>query len=209
MVFEIKMFQSEQPNQQKQRYGDTPVMRLACATRPPAVTGRCFGRYGAYARPRMHHLLLVIFVLLAFTANAQQVETSPGMTKDRLHDLILEVGSDVLISGNMVQFTYDGAILLCISDSAADRMRIISPIIELSEIESEQLLMALAANFHTVLDARYAISDGVMYAAYIHPLRPLSDEEVYSAIRQVARARNTFGDEYTSGELFFGGGTAP
>ncbi len=157
----------------------------------------------------MHYLFLAFFVLLASVANAQEADIAPGMTEGRLHDLILEIGSDVLISGSMVQFTYDGAVLMCISDSAADRMRIISPIIELSEIEGEQLILALAANFHTALDARYAISDGVVYAAYIHPLRPLSDEEVHSAIRQVARARNTFGDEYTSGELFFGGGTAP
>ena len=157
----------------------------------------------------MRHFSLAIFVLLASIADAQEVDVSRGMTQDRLHDLILEVGSDVVIAENMVRFTYDGADLLCISDVSADRMRIISPIVELSEVDSEQLLIALAANFHTALDARYAISDGVIYAAYIHPLRPLSDEEVLSAVRQVARARNTFGTEYSSGELFFGGGSAP
>ena len=189
------------PDQRRKLFASRTVTRLS----PRALCGPD----GAYARTRMHYLFLAFFVLLASVANAQEADIAPGMTEGRLHDLILEIGSDVFISGNMVQFSYDGATLMCISDTVADRMRIISPIIELSEIEGEQLILALAANFHTALDARYAISDGVVYAAFIHPLRPLSDEEVYSAIRQVARARNTFGDEYTSGELFFGGGTAP
>ena len=157
----------------------------------------------------MRHIFFSTIILFVVAANAGEAPVSTPMTQERLHDLILEVGADVLISANVVRFSYDGANLLCISDAAADRMRIISPIVELSETDSEQLLLALAANFHSVLDARYALSDGVIYAAYIHPLGPLSDEEVISAIRQVARARNTFGDEYSSGELFFGGGSAP
>ena len=104
-----------------------------------------------------------------------------------------------------MQFTYDDVRLICISDTSADRMRIISPIVALAEIDSEQMLLALAANFHTVLDARYALSEGVIYAAYIHPLSPLSNAEVLSAIRQVATAKNTFGNEYSSGALVFPG----
>lgn len=84
-------------------------------------------------------------------------------------------------------------------------MRIISPITSLSEVDGEQFLLAMAANFNTALDARYAVSDSVIYAAYIHPLKPLSEMELLSAIKQVATGRNTFGDEYTSGKLFFGG----
>ena len=157
----------------------------------------------------MRYLVLTVFALLVAVTNSHAADITTGMTQDRLHDLILEAGSDVLISGNVVQFTFDGAELLCISDVAADRMRIVSPVIDLREIESEQLLIALAANFHTVLDARYAISYGAIYAAYIHPLSPLSDEQVISAIRQVASARNTFGNEYSSGELVFGGARTP
>jgi len=41
------------------------------------------------------------------------------------------------------------------------------------------------------------------FAAFIHPLSPLTAEQVVSAIRQVASARATFGDSYSSGGLFF------
>ncbi len=156
-----------------------------------------------------HYLFPAILMLIALSIEAGKTETSAVMTQDRLQDLILQAGSDVIISGNLVRFTYEDANLLCISDVSADRMRIISPIVELSEIGVDQLLLALTANFHTVLDARYAISDGVVYALFIHPLGPLSEGEVLSAIRQVARARNTFGTEYSSGELIFGGVSTP
>jgi len=157
----------------------------------------------------LRYLFSAILILTALSIQAREAESSFVMTQDRLQDLILQAGSDVIISGNLVRFTYEGANLLCISDVSADRMRIISPIVDLSEIGVEQLLLALTANFHTALDARYAISDGVMYAVFIHPLGPLSEEEVISAIRQVARARNTFGTDYSSGELVFGGVSTP
>ncbi len=160
-----------------------------------------------------HCSFLILVLFAACPANAQQqISPSdmprPGMTQDRLYDLIVDIGTDVVISGNIVQFSYDDVRLICISDSAADRMRIISPIVDLVEIGSDQMLLAFAANFHTVLDVRYALSDGVIYAAYIHPLSPLTNAEVLSAIRQVATARNTFGNEYTSGALVFPGATA-
>lgn len=128
------------------------------------------------------------------------------MTQQRMHSIIQEAAGDAVVAGNMVRFTFDGVELLCVSDVAADRMRIISPIVALDSVDSEQMLLALMANFHSVLDARYAVSDGVLYAAYIHPLSPLADTEVVAAISQVATAARTYGGSYTSGELFFGGG---
>ena len=149
-------------------------------------------------------VLTVAATLLAPNAGAH--DPGESMTQERLQDLILEIGNDVLIGGNVIQFEHNGVPLICVSDPVADRMRIVSPIIELAKVESDQLLLALAANFHTVLDVRYAISDGAVYAAYIHPLSPLTEAELVSAIDQVAIAQLTFGSEYSSGALIFDGG---
>lgn len=157
----------------------------------------------APANPGKSFLNAIFLFLVLFTACAAAAQER--MTQNRLHDLIVDTGTDVIISGNTVQFTINDVRLICISDSAADRMRILSPIIELSEIDGEQLLLALAANYHSVLDARYALSEGVIYAAYIHPLSSLSKNEFLSAVSQVATARITFGNEYSSGELIFPG----
>ena len=87
-------------------------------------------------------------------------------------------------------------------------MRIVTPIIAVEELTPEQVARILEANFHTALDARYATSQGILYAAFIHPLEPLQEAQLASAVRQVANLARTFGSEYTSGELRYGGGEA-
>ena len=46
----------------------------------------------------------------------------------------------------------------------------------------------------------------MLYAAFIHPLGPLTEAELVSAVRQVSSLASSFGTGYTSGELVFGGG---
>lgn len=94
--------------------------------------------------------------------------------------------------------------LACMADVRFDRMRIIAPIAELEEVNEEIRDACLEANFHTALDARYATSDGVLYAAFIHPLTSLDAELVESALHQVASLVETFGTTFSSGSLVFG-----
>ena len=105
---------------------------------------------------------------------------------------------------NFLEFDVQGMDLILLFDEAADRMRIISPICNESDCDSEIIHKAMKANFHSALDARYAISDEVVWAAFIHPLSSLNEELLLSAIQQVAIAKATFGDEFTSGLLQFG-----
>jgi len=61
------------------------------------------------------------------------------------------------------------------------------------------------ANFHTALDIKYAISDDVLWSAFIHPLRELTVAQVKDALSQVYYANITFGTTYTSTDLVFPG----
>ncbi|MEE8126039.1 MAG: hypothetical protein V3T42_09525, partial [Nitrospirales bacterium] len=54
-------------------------------------------------------------------------------------------------------------------------------------------------------DARYAVSQGILYSAFIHPLSTLDEGMLKSAMDQVANLALSFGSEYTSGSLVFGG----
>ena len=67
--------------------------------------------------------------------------------------------------GPVLEFTFQGTRLACVSDREHDRMRIIAPIRRQSELSADQIVRILEANFHTALDARYATSEGVLYAA--------------------------------------------
>lgn len=148
--------------------------------------------------------LALIASLLFATPGAAQ-EAPSRMTQERLHGIIAETAQAVRVEGNVMVFRLSESQLLCISDALADRMRIIAAVKRVEEVTPEELLAALQANFHTVLDARYAVSSGVIFAAYLHPLSPLTREQIVSAIHQVVEARATFGTTYSGGGPAFGG----
>jgi len=91
------------------------------------------------------------------------------------------------------------------TDENANRMRIISPVIEVAKLGDEELKNALLANFHTALDVKYAISDDILWSVFIHPLKELSEQQVEDAIDQVYSANATFGTTYSSTNLVFPG----
>ncbi len=129
----------------------------------------------------------------------------PGMSVERMLSNAEGMCDSLSAEGNVVELSYRSVPMVLVYDLAADRMRIVSPIVEVQDLEPGQLEAAMTANYHTALDARYAIGNDVVWAAFIHPLADLSERLLKSAIHQVAMARATFGEHYTSGELVFGG----
>jgi len=144
------------------------------------------------------------FLIFAGICMAQD-STPRRLTQESLHAIIAEAAQGFRAEGNVAAFRLGETQLLCVSDALADRMRIIAPVKRLEEATPEELLAALEANFHTVLDARYAVSNGVIFAAYLHPLSSLTREQILDAMHQVAAARASFGTGYSSGGPAFGG----
>ncbi|MFT5893080.1 MAG: hypothetical protein ACI9Y7_003199 [Dokdonia sp.] len=145
------------------------------------------------------YLLTVAILLSSFFAQAQ-------MTNQKLKDILTqEVDSIDGFSGRW-QMKLNDLPMIVLTDSINDRMRIIAPIIEVSRLDEDLLLDCLTANFHSALDVKYAISDNVLWSVYIHPLSPLSEQEVRSAVQQVFLAAATFGTSFSSTPLLFGGG---
>ncbi|MCG8433616.1 MAG: YbjN domain-containing protein [Gammaproteobacteria bacterium] len=151
----------------------------------------------------------VLFLSLMSTAVAAPADDmkplAPRMTQQRLEAVIRGLGAESDGGGGVLRFIYEGVPLVCVSDSENDRMRIVAPIVAVDQLEPEQVLIMLAANYHSALDARYAISEGMAYGVFIHPLSPLTEAEVESAVRQVTNLVKTFGTTYSSGALLFGG----
>ncbi len=139
---------------------------------------------------------------------SQQLTTAPAptiMTQDQLHATLEEIATDFDVQGNVVQFTFRDVPLICISDPGADRMRIFTPIVAEDQLTDEQRQAVLAANFHTALDARYAVSNGTLFGLFLHPLSSLNEEFIQLAAYQVANLKLTFGSEYSGGTLVFPG----
>ena len=129
------------------------------------------------------------------------------MNPEKLINVIDQEADTLLIEGNSVRFLVNDAMLVCIYDENANRMRIISPIVEREKLGEEELLNALVANFHSVLDVKYALSDEIIWSVYAHPLKELNEAQVVDAIQQVYAAALTFGGSYSSTDLVFPGNT--
>ena len=125
------------------------------------------------------------------------------MTQERLEAALRELDPEATGGAGAVQFTFGGVEIACISDPTHDRMRFVAPVKAAAELTPAQVSAILQANYHTALDDRYALSQGVVYSAFLHPLSPLTEAQIASAVRQVANLVITFGTIYSSGELQF------
>ena len=128
------------------------------------------------------------------------------MNGEKLAELIQRLDEDAIVNGNSVVFEITERELMMVYDSEANRMRIISPIIQVSALPEEVMERMLQANYDAVLDARYAIANEIVWSTFIHPLSSLTEDDFVSAIAQTVTAAETFGTSYTSGAVVFGGG---
>lgn len=103
------------------------------------------------------------------------------------------------------KFEVDDSMVFVITDESHNRMRIMSPVIELASVPSDTLQILLEANYDRALDARYCINNELIWSAFIHPLAELNDRQFLNALDQVVTLKNNFGSTYTSSGLVFGG----
>lgn len=152
---------------------------------------------------------LVTLVLAQSPPSSDPEATVPGwspMTEQRLQSLVRQLDEQARAQGPQLNFSIRGRDMLMVMDSRADRMRVLTPVVSLSDLNGEQLMRSLQANFDSALDARYAVANGMVWSIFIHPLSPLRDDQFISALAQTYTAAETFGTTYTSGALVFGGG---
>ncbi len=145
------------------------------------------------------------FLLLSSLLSIYTQAYTQTMNNSTLQEIITKNADTINgISGNW-KFMHKEILMLCVTDETNNRMRIISPITESDNLDKDLLLDAMTANFHSALDVKYAISNGILWSAYIHPLKELTTEQVESAIAQVYFAAKTFGTTFSSTELIYGG----
>jgi hypothetical protein len=125
---------------------------------------------------------------------------------DMIAEVIGALDGEAERSGNNWQFTVEERMLIVVTDASAGRMRIITPIAESANLPQEALERLMQANFDTALDARYAIGQGVVWGAFVHPLDSLTTRDFASGVLQTKSLADTFGTTFSSGVLNYGGG---
>jgi len=153
--------------------------------------------------------LIVVFPALSQendAPNSGELLLEQPMSLDRMHEILLALSPDTETDGSRFVLVVEDVRLLVITDVESDRMRVMTPIRPYQEISSEEMTRMMQANFDSALDARYAIAQGMLWAAYIHPLSPLKKNQLISGIGQVINLARTYGSVYSGGALSFGGG---
>lgn len=159
-------------------------------------------------------LAVIGLTLSASIATAQKEEAIPpapevvqfGMTGERLQEIALQIDENAVIQGNLIQFTMAETQVAVVFDPNAQRMRTMVPVASVDVLNERLMQRMLQANYDSVLDARYAISNGLVWAVFIHPLDTLTETDFTSGLLQCIIAAQTFGKEFTSGAMVFGGG---
>jgi len=149
----------------------------------------------------MKRLYPLVFALL-FSGLAA---ADHGMKQERLEEIIKSMATSARGEQGVIKFEYNNVLMFLISDVTHNRMRIVAPIADYSDLTRAQLDAILESNYHKALDARYAVSEDVLYSAFIHPLTEMHEGQVRSAVSQVANLVLSFGADYSSGGLTFGG----
>jgi len=146
--------------------------------------------------------LLLPFVIITLCLTTK-LSYAQDMDNSALEKVIYVVADSVKGQAGNWQFAVRDRLLICISDTNNNRMRIMTPIIEQKKLAYTDMLKLMEANFHTALDVKYAITDGFLWSVFIHPLKELSKEQVLRAIEQVYTAAHTYGSSYNSTGLTF------
>lgn len=147
----------------------------------------------------MRVFFFVLFFVFGATLFAQNTSNKI------LGEILNRVSDHVEGQEGSWQFEIEQRIFICLTDENNNRMRIITPVIEVKNLSEKQMKHALVANFHTALDVKYAISDEILWSVFIHPLKELTEDQILDAISQVFYAAETFGTIYSSSNLTFPG----
>lgn len=145
----------------------------------------------------MRYLIFFGFALLFNFSFAQ------SMNNNKLNKIFQNFADSIVSQDGYWQMFKNDNVIISISDKKNNRMRIIMPIAMVEDLKINQMQEALEANFHSVLDVKYAISDDVIWSIFVHPLKELSPGQVEDALSQVYFAALTFGKSYSSTNLIF------
>ncbi|MBO9444259.1 hypothetical protein [Ruegeria sp. R14_0] len=151
--------------------------------------------------------LALLMIFLAVSAMAQEAaEPEPPMTYERLGKIIFALDPEAQPFGPGFELKVGDVTVLVVTDTNADRMRAMVAIRNAEGLSPDDLQRMMQANFDSTLDARYALANGTLWAAFIHPLSRLNKEQLISGLAQTVNIANTYGTLYTGGAAEFGGG---
>ena len=105
--------------------------------------------------------LTLFSVFITFSLYSQE------MTNEKLNSIYETVSDSIQGKNGSWEFYIENVAFLSLTDVNSNRMRIISPIIDSDKLDNSLMRAAMVANFHTALDVKYAVSDGILWSVFI------------------------------------------
>jgi hypothetical protein len=153
-------------------------------------------------------LAFLLVLSLAGTVNAQSAFDK--MSMEKMEKILHRVSEEVdhmpgkKDTPGRWKIVFMNRELFVITDESANRMRIMTPIIEEENLDQADMKVLLEANFSRALDAKYSLYQGLLWSSFTHPLQELTVEQLKDALKQVATLADRYGDTYSSSDLVFG-----
>lgn len=157
----------------------------------------------------MKHLSCFLLFFLLFHSASLYGQESPlrsGMNNAIMEKLLKETVEFVEGDAGNWQMIYKERLVFILTDETNNRMRIFSPFIETDSLHTGEKDQLLVANFHSALDAKYCIFEGLVMSVYTHPLRELTREQLLDALLQVVTLADNFRGSFSSTDLIFSPG---
>lgn len=158
-------------------------------------------------------LIAMMFISTMAFANVDTLEATnqkhnkippSGMNNELLEQILKDNGTVLKGSLGFWQVQYMDRVLTVVTDVGHNRMRIMTAIIEKKDLKKAQTIELLQAQFDRALDVKYALYNDILWSAFVHPLKELTEDQVKDAMSQVYYAAHNFGGSYRSTDLQFG-----
>jgi len=146
-----------------------------------------------------------LWIVGASTAQDPKAIQSEGpMTNARLERILKTLEPSVKGGHGQWQMVREEVPVMVLTDESHNRMRVIAPAAEVGKVNQQIVMTMMEANFARALDARYAVFQGIVWAAFIHPLDSLRERDLISGLQQVITLVKTTGTTFSSSDLQFG-----
>ncbi len=131
------------------------------------------------------------------------LQDAGGMTTQAMGKLLESYLSDLEGQPGFWRGVRNEVPVFVFSDDEHDRMRIMSPIGVVEELEPDLLHILLQANYDRALDARYAMRGNELWSVVVHPLATLATDDLPALFDQVITLVKNTGSTFASTELVF------
>ena len=137
--------------------------------------------------------------------SAEGPSLAATMDQERMERIFSAQVEKITGGQGFIRSKFDGFDIFVVSDVENDRMQMMVRIGAAERIDERYLTAMLEANVQSTLDARYGVTEGIIYSLFLHRISTLKEEDLISAFNQTVNLARNFGTTFSSRESIHDG----